>query len=299
MSLVFSIPGKTFLAGEYLVLQEGPALVFLSEPRFELEAKKGSGDVLGIHPESPAGLFIQSHKEYFSGWDLKFRDAYQNRGGFGASTAQFLGIYSLWLYREAPQQDMEKILDFRHLLEEYYKVAWNGEGFRPSGVDLVGQLKGSLTFVDKRQGVIAVRAWPFSNLEFFIVHTGHKVATHEHLKALKPFDSAGLLRAFNNIRLSMDKSDEGLFISGINSYAEELAELNFTCDSTRKLLDEVQGLEGVVAAKGCGALGADVILVVTLKGHRLALSEYLEHRRLSVLASSSDITSGLQIKGIV
>lgn len=299
MSLVFSIPGKTFLAGEYLVLQEGPALVFLSEPRFELEADKGHGNVLGIHPDSPAGLFIQSHKEYFAGWDLKFHDSYQSKGGFGASTAQFLGVYSLWLYQEAPQQDMEKILDFRHLLEEYYKVAWNGEGFRPSGVDLVGQLKGSLTFVDKRQGVIAVKAWPFSNLEFFIVHTGNKVATHEHLKTLKPFDSSGLLKAFNSIRLSMDKMDEGLFISGINGYAQELADLQLTCAPTSKLLEEVQGLEGVVAAKGCGALGADVIMVVTLKGHHLALSEYLEHRGLSVLASSSDIASGLQIKGTV
>lgn len=299
MSLVFSIPGKTFLAGEYLVLQEGPALVFLSEPRFELEAEKGRGDVLGIHPESPAGLFIQSRREYFAGWNLKFHDAYQNKGGFGASTAQFLGAYALWLYQEAPQQDMEKILDFRHLLEEYYKVAWNGEGFRPSGVDLVGQLKGSLTFVDKRQGVIAVKAWPFANLEFFIVHTGHKVATHEHLKKLQPFDSSGLLRAFNSIRQSMDKADEGLFISGINNYAAELAGLKLTCDPTLKLLEEVQGLEGVVAAKGCGALGADVIMVVTLKGHLAALSEYVEHRRLTILASSSDITSGLQIKGTI
>nr|WP_295906103.1 hypothetical protein [uncultured Bdellovibrio sp.] len=262
MSLVYSIPGKTFLAGEYLALHGGPALVFLSQPCFELEVTKGAGSKGTIHKESPAGRFMQKHEDYFLQFDLNFKDAYAGRGGFGASTAQFLGVYALCLHKEAHHQDMEKILDFKHLLEAYYEVAWDGVGRRPSGADLVGQLKGALTFFDKRQGLISVKSWPFEDLEFFLIHTGNKVATHEHLKKLADFDSSSLEKSFTLIRDAFDKRQSELFVDGVNSYAAALKDLGFTCDETLELLEKLKVLKGVKAVKGCGALGADVVLAV-------------------------------------
>lgn len=297
MSLVFSIPGKTFLAGEYLALQGGPTLVFLSQPLFELVVSKGTGAFEGIHENSPAGLFLKKHSQYFSAFDLHFQDAYAGRGGFGASTAQFLAVYALWLYKGAIQQDMEKLLDFKHLLDAYYECAWNGEGQRPSGADLVGQFKGTLTFFEKRQGLISVKSWPFEDLEFSIVHTGNKIATHEHLKALADFDGTSLEKAFGVIRESFEKHLSELFVEGINSYQQALEGLGFTCSETLYLLQKVKSISGVLAAKGCGALGADVVLVVTKKGQSSELKEFCIQHRLSILSSSDKISGGLQIRG--
>lgn len=297
MSLVFSVPGKTFLAGEYLALAGGPTLVFLSQPCFETEVSKGVGNVVGLHPESPAGIFISKHRDYFKNFDIQFRDAYAGKGGFGASTAQFLSVYAMWLHKEAHQQDMEKYLDFKHLLEAYYDVAWNGQGQRPSGADLVGQLKGSLTFFEKRQGLISVTSWPFADLEFHLLHTGNKLATHEHLRTLPVFPTQGLESAFALIRESFDKQQSELFVEGIKSYAQELQKLNFTCEPTLKLLSEIRQIPGVQAAKGCGALGADVVLVVTAQGEAQEFTNYCEGKGLSLLSSSDKISLGLQVRG--
>lgn len=297
MALTFFIPGKTFLAGEYLALQGGSALVFLSQPCFELEAQHGSGKADGIHSASPAGRFIQKHSDYFKNLDVSFRDPYQGRGGFGASTAQFLAVYALWLYKEAHHQDMEKLLDFKHLLDAYYDVAWNGEGQRPSGADLVGQLKGALTFFEKRQGLISVKSWPFTDLDFFLIHTGNKVATHEHLKNLADFDASSLEKSFTLIRESFETADSEKFLHGINAYATALENLNFTCEPTLQLLSDLGNVAGVKAVKGCGALGADVVLAVVAKGQEKALQEFTAARGLSLLSSSGQISNGLQVRG--
>lgn len=297
MSLVITVPGKTFLAGEYLALQGGPTLVFLSQPCFELEASKGGGALRGIHEESPAGLFIRKHHDCFSKFDLYFRDPYQGRGGFGASTAQFLAAYAFCLFKEAPQQDMEKLLDLKHLLEAYYEVAWQGQGQRPSGADLVGQVKGSLTFFEKRQGLISVKSWPFADLEIFLIHTGNKVATHEHLKSLPNFDGTALEKSFQMIRESFDTQQSSHFVTGVQSYAHALETLGFTCTETLSLLKDLRQLPGVATAKGCGALGADVVLAVTAKGSSQALKSYCESHQLSILSSLDKISQGLQVRG--
>lgn len=297
MSLIFSVPGKTFLAGEYLALQGGPALVFLSQPCFELEAKPGKGNVEAVHPDSPAGLFIRKHTDYFSHYDLTFRDPYQGKGGFGASTAQFLSAFAFWLYKTSQQQDMEKVLDLKHLLEEYYQVAWNGEGQRPSGADLVGQFKGSMTFFEKRKGLIAVKSWPFDDLEFFLLHTGNKVATHEHLKSIKDFDASSLEKSFNLIKESFEIGNSEHFVQGIDSYANDLKDLGFTCKETLQILEEMRKVPGVRAAKGCGALGADVILAVTQKNQTEDFGKFCAAHHLPILSSVDKISLGLQVRG--
>ncbi|UXR63826.1 hypothetical protein EZJ49_12210 [Bdellovibrio bacteriovorus] len=237
------------------------------------------------------------HRDYFKNFDIQFRDAYAGKGGFGASTAQFLSVYALWLHKELHQQDMERYLDFKHLLEAYYDVAWNGQGQRPSGADLIGQLKGSLTFFEKRQGLISVKSWPFADLEFHLVHTGNKLATHEHLRTLPVFPTHGLESAFALIREAFDKQQSSLFVEGIKSYAQELQQLGFTCDPTLRLLSEIRQLPGVQAAKGCGALGADVVLVITAHGTAQEFKNYCESKGLSLLSSSDKISQGLKNRG--
>lgn len=295
MALVLSNPGKTFLLGEYLALHGGPTLVALTHPNFELIVKENGAGLGSIHPDSPAGKFVAAHQEYFNKFGLEFKDPYQGKGGFGASTAQFLGVYSLWLYKEAHQQDMEKLFDFKHLLETYNKYAWNGQGFPPSGADLVGQLKGSLTFFEKKRGFLSVASWPFTDLEFYLIHTGHKLATHEHLRALNEFDSSGLEKSFAMAKESFETHQSELFVQAVNLYAMNLQALGFTCDNTLKLLSEIRPLAGVKAVKGCGALGSDVLLAVVAKDQSLALKTYCQQKGLVIVSSHQQISSGLQV----
>ncbi|MBO9666335.1 MAG: hypothetical protein J7501_05930 [Bdellovibrio sp.] len=295
MALVFSIPGKTFLVGEYLALHGGPTLVALSKPCFELKAKKGSGSLGIIHPESPAGKFIAAHSEYFQKFDLEFVDPYQGLGGFGASTAQFLGAYALWLYKEPHLQGMEQVFDYKHLLATYTEFAWNGQGTPPSGADLIGQMKGSLTFFEKRRGMLSVLGWPFEDLEFYLIHTGNKVPTHEHLKTLKEFDSSGLEKAFAKVYESFGPQNSEGLIEGVQAYAAELKTLGFTCEPTLELLEDIRALEGVKAAKGCGALGSDVLFVITGRGQATALENYCQNKKLKIVSSHRQISSGLQV----
>ena len=298
MALTFSIPGKTFLAGEYLALNGGPALIFASKPVFELTAVRSPEKSWpNWHPDSPAGAFLQQHADFFSGFKLNFSESYEGRGGFGASTAQFLAVYALWLFKEQSTLQMETLLDFRHLLSEYEKYAWNGEGTKPSGADLIGQLKGALTFFERSQGLISVKSWPFVDLDFLLVHTGNKLATHEHLKSLSAFSDQGLRRAFEKIKLSFETADSSQFIAGILDYAEELKHLNFTCEATLKILEKLKSIPGVRAAKGCGALGADVVLIVCQKSLAANVKAAVDKMNLACLTSAEQVSPGLQIKG--
>ncbi|MEN0058468.1 MAG: hypothetical protein AAGB31_06510 [Bdellovibrio sp.] len=305
MSWVFSVPGKTFLAGEYLALQEGPCLLFLSQPCFRLTIakKKEAGQELSkawpaLHPDSPAGRFLQKQAAEFADLTGEFHDPYGGRGGFGASTAQFLAVYAAFMARSQVHREMENILDYKHLLQAYYEVAWNGQGQRPSGADLVGQLKGAFTFFEKRKGLISVGSWPFAELEFLLVHTGNKVATHEHLRSLAIFDASSLEKSFALIKEAFVSAREELLLSGVNAYAQALRDLNFTCPESLNLLAEVRTLPGVRAAKGCGALGADVLWVITDKKQTAEVKKYFaQHKSMSVLSSSEQVSVGLQMQG--
>jgi mevalonate kinase len=292
---LFSIPGKTFLLGEYLALQGGPTLVALTQPCFQIKVQSGQGKIEGIHLESPAGKFIQSKSDLFEKYDLSFFDPYSGKGGFGASTAQFLASYAFWSHQKVHQHEMEKLFDYKHLLGTYTQFSWDGQGFAPSGADLIGQLKGSLTFFEKRRSFVSIARWPFSNLEFYLIHTGHKIATHEHLNSLAPFESAGLEKSFQLAKQSFESLNDSLFVEAVNSYAQELKILNLTCDNTLELLKDLKELEGVKAAKGCGALGADVILAVVAQGQSAELKKYCQHKDLRIMASDKDISSGLQM----
>lgn len=298
MALVLSVPGKTFLAGEYLALHEGPSLVFNSQPTFELEVKEGRQKNSTIHAESPAGLFIRKHSDFFDRYDLTFHDPYSGRGGLGASTAQFLSVYGLLLCQGQASFDFKAKIDLKKLLEAYYEVSWSGAGRRPSGADLVGQLFGAFTFFDKSQlQVASIQEWPFTDIEFSLVHTGNKVATHEHLQSLTHFNSDELAKSFQVIQKSFENKNSTQFIEGINSYAQALLNLNFVCQKTQELLKTLGQVQGVLAAKGCGALGADIILAITTKGSQELLKQFCKINSCNLVSSNKDLSEGLKIRG--
>ncbi len=289
MSLVYSVPGKTFLAGEYLAVKEAPTLFILSKPVFDTVISKGEGTVEGIHSDSPAGLFIEKNKELFKDVNVRFKTAYDGKGGFGASTAQFLAVYSF----VQGSSDIDPL----DMLEDYYEVAWQGVGTKPSGADLVAQLCGQITYFHKKLNALDVHEWPFKDIEVSLIHTGNKVATHEHLKTLGDFSTQKLEQAFKMTYQGFTSKDSDLFCEGINQYQTALQENYFTCEQTLELLAQIRLLSGVKATKGCGALGADVIVVVNEKNKMKDLEKFCQTKKLALFANSKNISDGLTARG--
>lgn len=297
MTLKLSIPGKTFLVGEYLALSGGPSLVLCTQPRFKLKVRlKNTSSLFGIHPESPAGKFYAENKSFFDNFEIEFADPYEGAGGFGASTAQFAMLYALKTWRDTILLEPERQLDLRELLAEYRKHAWNGEGMPPSGADLVAQVCGGLTYFEKNKSQLKSWSWPFSNLDFAIVPTGFKIPTHEHLRTLGENQFASLEEAVNSVVVSLQEANSEQFIKGIASFTAGLRDKGLIAESTEKLLADLEKQPAILTAKGCGALGVDVVLLVFEKENRSEILAYLESKKLFPVATSENLSDGIRIR---
>lgn len=293
-----SAPGKTFLSGEYLALKGGPAVVLSLAPRFRLKVRRGQGHS-PFHPESPAGKLVAQHPEVFAGLDLEFVNPY-NQGGFGGSTAEFLLANALVQFGPGAWTEHQFDLDVRRALSDYRDLH-KDHAVKPSGADLVAQSCGWVTGFDRRGGKIQVFAWPFPHLGFMTFATGLKVATHEHLKDLvgrieaQPDLFEALETPAQVVWDSFVKRSEGQFLVGMNDFnraLEAMGLVNETVAEKTRLLKQVNGVRVV---KGCGALGADVVLAVYDR-RELRENELIAFARtlnLRPIANESDLSHGL------
>lgn len=292
MSLILSVPGKTFLAGEYLAMDGGLALLGMTEPRFELRTRLGTGVLNGISAQSPAGKFYSREKEFFKNYDLEFVDPHEGRGGWGASTAQYLMLFAL---KNGSVDEMMDV-DLKELLENYRQDAWDGTGRAPSGADLVGQLKGSLTFFERNAGMTSQSAWPFEHLEPYLLKTGVKLPTHEHLKILADADFSVLASPMSLIREAWKNRDDEAFVEGVKSFGRELARKGLVAETTLDVLHDLAWMSGVKAAKGCGAMGADVVFILIEKSFRREFELWTEETSREIFPLKEKLSAGLEIK---
>lgn len=252
------IPGKTFLLGEYAVLQGGPAVIACTQPYFVLEISEKMHRSSPFHPDSPAGKFIADRAEIFGALTLTWFSPYPE-GGFGASTAEFLSCFQL--YHQLTQQ----IFTQENLYQTYLKYAYNNQGIPPSGADLMAQaqMQEGLVYFQSPSLPLELFSWPFEDMSLLLFKTPHKLPTHEHLQTLKNVPNYSMLSAiasqgYQALR-ARNKQD---LIKAVNDYAITLAELDLTAEATQTLLKQLKKYPACLAAKGCGALGADVIAVL-------------------------------------
>lgn len=293
--MTLSAPGKTFLVGEYIAMYGGPVFVINSGPRFQLKVGVVDGDALqGIHPESPAGLFVKNHHQIFGHLGLKFFDPHEGRGGVGASSAQFGLCLALKKMLTSESEQLE--LSTEEILEEYLKVAWSGEGMPPSGADLISQLMGSgITYFAREKKELEAMDWPFENLDFVVFRTGVKLATHEHLKEVNIANSESAATAVEKVRGGLKNKDETVFIDGMTEFQNFLLESKCVAPATVDLLEIVNSWDGVKVAKGCGALGADMVLVILDKSEKEHILSEIKSLDKELVATSQDLTGGLNI----
>lgn len=297
MMFRLTAPGKTFLLGEYVALQGGPTLVLTNQPSFELVVKstqeKNPVVFENIDKESPASKFLLQQATAFKGYHLTFNDPYRGLGGFGASSAQFLLISVL--KKILSEFSLKINCRVSELLADYQQFAWDGEGFMPSGADLVAQAQGNVSYFHKEQNRLQKLAWPFADINYYLLHTGNKVPTHQHLKELSFLTTHQLIDiVFAGLQHLQTKNAQG-FINCINQYAQVLQALGLVCSKTTELLKIINTRTEVLATKGCGALGADVILVlVATKDHSIFL-DWLTQQKLNLISYGNQASAGLQV----
>jgi mevalonate kinase len=268
--LRISVPSKTFLVGEYSALIGGPALVLATTPRFVLS--RGTKPFTP-HPESPAGTIWKELTEQY-----EFFDPYFGEGGFGASGAQFLTAKAIL-----------KNFDLKpHQVLEDYKKIQSGSGY-----DVAAQLMGGVSHIESAKNQYSFLEWPFAEMDFLIFKTGHKLNTHESRP--ENVDYQKLAEQSSKVVQSFVQKDIQSFIEGLVDFRDLLLEQGLVTAATRDLIEEFEMDQDVLMAKGCGAMGADVILVLTSSLKSAAVQERLS-KKLRFVANSKNLSTGLRVE---
>lgn len=286
MIIRFSAPSKTFLAGEYAVLSGGPALVINSEPRFSLIAKPGAGERHGIHADSPAGKWISRQSALLGDWDLEFVDPHAGRGGFGASSAQFLFVHALATFLQISVSRAMEGLNMNALLEDYKSMAMEPA----SGADVLAQAAGGIARV--AAGSASALAWPYADLDFAVIRTGKKINTHEHLAQLSLEPLRALVAPATAV---VEKFGSDEFLRTLQMFSLQLRELGLQAPETLALLSQIEAQPWCKVAKGCGALGADTVLVIFARKDKPEVFDFFSRCGLEIVADSSRESAGLEM----
>lgn len=261
------IPAKTFLVGEYAVLDpQGQALVLTHEPCFEV---RSSSTEKRFHPESPAGLYQSRHEGALT--NIEFIDPFDGLGGFGASTAEFLAV------QEKPW-NKETFLEYRELT-----------GGRPSGADLGAQMLEGIVLSEPGRVEFTSYDWPFESLSLLWFRTPGKVQTHEHLNALREANLSTLVDLSEECIEAFLAHKLGPFVASLNGFTQALSEMNLQNEGALLLKARFMKTRGVLAAKGCGALGADVFLVLCEKVAQRQIQSEIESLGFSKPFSENDL----------
>ncbi|MGZ3651866.1 MAG: hypothetical protein ACXWSC_11795, partial [Bdellovibrionota bacterium] len=167
-------PSKTFLLGEYAILQGSNALLLGHGPYFSCSHEAGAAEA-PFHPESPAGVWLKANPVEAR---LRLQDPHEGRGGYGGSGAEFLCAWSF--EKNVPSPEHPRAIFAWSAWEDSRALPGSGSGAdilvqafgvnRPEPffleVDLVGRSLKEI-YPMRSQGQLS------------LFHTGRKVATHE------------------------------------------------------------------------------------------------------------------------
>jgi mevalonate kinase len=284
MSVKIRVPGKVFISGEYAALKGLPALTVATKPEFEFTPDDQA--LAAFHPDSPAGLV----NPFLRG---RFHDPFKGVGGMGRSTAEFI----------AAAVQSAKVGSNWDMWRAYREVVLQVQN-TPSGVDLLTQLAGGYCVTSTRAQSLEKAKWPFQYLDWVALVTGNKVKTHEHLsrKLELDWDLVGKLNqnitsCFLSAENSGDEQKIGKeFAAALGEWRKFLFENQLEVPATTELVELFLDVPGVVAAKGCGALGSDVVFVLFEKNISQFLEKTLEYWNPAHIIRSSQVQyEGLKV----
>ncbi len=306
-----SVPSKTFLVGEYGALLDGPAILVNTLPRFELNLYLNNAKEYYVNPieneKNPLHLFWNENEDFLLDFDSEFRDPYDGGGGFGASSAQWAMYYAFTHQYQEPlkslfdktqnQTDFLKTLDFsfiQNFLKKYR--SYSQDQYKPSGYDVLSQWIGKVAFIDVKNKILKRLDWPFDDLLFGLVKGQEKIPTHEHLRELKGIPEKEISNIVQETLKAFEIRNSQVFVRTIKESYDLFKKANLVAPRAVEQIERLLKIDGVVAAKGCGALGADVFLLVIVKDKWNSFISQITAEGFPLVATSLQISHGLEIQ---
>ncbi len=266
----FYAGSKTFLVGEYSVLFGGTCILLITPPYFELTVITGKTALTGISRKSQAYKLYNNHKDIFRGLAINFKDPHKRTGGWGASSAQYSLLYKLYLKLNGNLFEVNKFLN-------EYRYLSDNNSILPSGADCLAQYENQSIYYNSCNRYYEPIKWHFKNLDFYIFKTKKKIITHEHLKTINNLKADELKYYSSEVYKAMKSANENDFCKNLQLFFWALEKLKLVVTETSNLVRLILKLKGVKAAKGCGALSADTILVVFEKKYKKQLIESINN----------------------
>ncbi len=287
--LHISVPSKTFLIGEYLALEQHCGMVINTMPCFELNASFDSihAKQFQFSPHSPADNFFHNNEKLFKQINFEFIDPYHESGGFGASSAQFIALAILknFIQHDTRQLTEQQIKD----IHQSYLAIIERNNSRASGIDVVGQCLGNIAIVDCVKNIYQAQPWPFKQLGFLLFKTPFKIKTHEHLATIKNVPTATLRKIFDETKAAFLTCDQEKFLTYVQHYAQTMQQQNLILKEIANFCFLLSKKFPNTVSKGCGALGADVILVLADKNLKDEIKNWAVQYSMRFIADEENL----------
>jgi len=284
-----AVPSKTFLVGEYAVLQGAPSLIAATQPYFRFSVEKTiEPQSSRFHPDSAASRWFQQSQVLLKSWKVDFADPHKGAGGFGASGAQFVFYHMLATYVQS-----KRLTDEAQDIWQDYKAC---EKSKCSGADVVAQTLGGIVCFSAEPFEAKAYDWPFDETDFVILRTGQKIETHVHLNNSQLPNLDGLVGASKLSIEAFFKSNIEAFASGLAIFQKELIKAGLQLEPTLAILEKLNGAPGVLVTKGCGAMGADTVLAIIDNEYRSDFFQAVREWKLEVVATSLDLVRETKLK---
>ena len=131
--------------------------------------------------------------------------------------------------------------------------------------------------------------WNFTDLGFVLVHTGKKLATHAHLSQLQTLEWKTLVADVEYACQAILENQADRFLAAVQGFTAQLFQLGLVAKHTQFLLAELNQHLPLLASKGCGAMGSDVIVLFALRENIDNIVDFLQKKSLYVLATHRDL----------
>lgn len=117
------------------------------------------------------------------------------------------------------------------------------------------------------------------------------MATHHHLQEVTlPSQIDYLASLVIKAKEAFDLARSHHLIQCINLYAQKLTELNLVSQHSLPLIQSIKSYPETLAIKGCGALGADTLLILTDKRDLQSLKDKVQDQNWLILATEDNLT---------
>ncbi|MCZ0932152.1 MAG: hypothetical protein OXJ52_03255 [Oligoflexia bacterium] len=287
-----SCPAKTFIVGEYAVLDGGPAIVLNTSPRFVCRIQKNStAGKIHLAENSPAGQWIKKHPQDFHSIQLEWINNYENKGGLGFSSAQFNILYAYsFILREGHIDQINP----KEIWRSYRNLKF--DGFVPSGADIITQWVGGVTVFEQSPLSIETLTSSLPGLDCLVLRTGDYFETYKYLKNFKLKDVSDLKKIAQLAVTAMKQKEETAFVSAINDYRKALKRKNYITAKSEEILSRLEKVKAIKALKACGAMGAETLIVFYNKQDKEEVKK--ETSFLETSATGEQITYGVSFQKI-